>query len=70
MVLNQQNVQYATRGLLCHVFTTAVCHATHAEHSSEGIHGVEKHKSAKWTKTVTLAAWNTSSALLVDIKSV
>ena len=63
-------MQYATGRLLRPVFTMAVCHATHAEHSSEGIHGEEKHKSAKLTKSVTLAAWNNSSALLVDFRNV
>ena len=45
------------------------CHATPAEHSSEGILGVGKLRNVKWTKTVQLAIWNTSSALLADITS-
>jgi hypothetical protein len=47
----------------------AECLATHAEHSSEEIQGVEKQKSVKLTKTVQLAIWSTSSALLADIDS-
>ena len=64
-----QSVQSATRRLPRPVFTMAECHATHAEHSSEEIQGVRKQKTAKLTKTVKLATWSTSSALLADIRS-
>jgi hypothetical protein len=45
------------------------CLATPAEHSSEGILGVAKLKNVKSTKTAQLAIWNTSSALLADIRN-
>ena len=68
-VQNERSVQYAARGLPRPVFIMAECPVTHAEHSSEEIQGVEKQKSVKLTKTVQLAIWSTSSALLADIDS-